>query len=132
MSGTQTVTHVNPPGLHTNPAFSQGTIVETGRTLYVGGQNGTDAAGEIVEGGIAAQTAQALRNVLAVLDAAGAGPEHVARLAVYLDPDADLMAGFAAVGEVWGPHPAAVTVLRVGIGRPGALVEIEAVAALPG
>ena len=132
MSGTQTVTHVNPPGLHTNPAFSQGTIVETGRTLYVGGQNGTDAAGEIVEGGIAEQTAQALRNVLAVLDAAGAGQEHVARLAVYLDPDADLMAGFAAVGEVWGPHPAAVTVLRVGIARPGALVEFEAVAALPG
>ena len=61
----------------------------------------------------------------------GKRPQDVARLAVYLDPEADLMAGFAAVGEVWGPHPAAVTVLRVGIGRPGALVEIEAVAALP-
>lgn len=128
---TPTVTHLNPPGLHTNPAFSQGTIVETGRTLYVGGQDGTDAEGAIVEGGIAAQTAQALRNVLAVLEAAGAGPQDVARLAIYLDPEADLMEGYAVVGEVWGPHPAAVTVLRVGIGRPGALVEIEAVAALP-
>ncbi|WP_264031246.1 RidA family protein [Cellulosimicrobium sp. SH8] len=128
---TPSVTHLNPAGLHRNPAFSQGTIVETGRTLYVGGQNGTDAEGAIVEGGIAAQTAQALRNVLAVLAEAGAGPQDVARLAVYLAPEADLMAGFAAVGEVWGPHPAAVTVLRVGIGRPGALVEIEAVAALP-
>ncbi|MGM7421635.1 RidA family protein [Cellulosimicrobium sp. CpK407] len=128
---TPSVTHLNPAGLHRNPAFSQGTIVETGRTLYVGGQNGTDAEGAIVEGGIAAQTAQALRNVLAVLAEAGAGSQDVARLAVYLDPEADLMAGFAAVGEVWGPHPAAVTVLRVGIGRPGALVEIEAVAALP-
>ncbi|MBN0041724.1 RidA family protein [Cellulosimicrobium cellulans] len=128
---TPSVTHLNPAGLHRNPAFSQGTIVETGRTLYVGGQNGTDADGAIVEGGIAAQTAQALRNVLAVLAEAGAGPEDVARLAVYLDPEADLMEGFAVVGEVWGPHPAAVTVLRVGIGRPGALVEIEAVAALP-
>lgn len=127
---TPSVTHLNPAGLHRNPAFSQGTIVETGRTLYVGGQNGTDADGAIVEGGIAAQTAQALRNVLAVLAEAGAGPEDVARLAVYLDPEADLMEGFAAVGEVWGPHRAAVTVLRVGIGRPGALVEIEAVAAL--
>ncbi|MGB2555834.1 MULTISPECIES: RidA family protein [Cellulosimicrobium] len=128
---TQSVTHLNPPGLHRNPAFSQGTIVETGRTLYVGGQNGTDAAGAIVEGGVAAQTAQALRNVLAVLAEAGAGPQDVARLAVYLDPEADLMEGFGAVGEVWGQHPAAVTVLRVGIARPGALVEIEAVAALP-
>jgi len=128
---TPSVTHLNPPGLHRNPAFSQGTIVETGRTLYVGGQNGTDADGAIVEGGIAAQTAQALRNVLAVLAEAGAGPQDVARLAVYLDPEADLMEGFAAVGEVWGPYPAAVTVLRVGIGRPDALVEIEAVAALP-
>ncbi|MFF2269481.1 RidA family protein [Cellulosimicrobium cellulans] len=128
---TPSVTHLNPAGLHRNPAFSQGTIVETGRTLYVGGQNGTDADGAIVEGGIAAQTAQALRNVLAVLAEAGAGPEDVARLAIYLAPEADLMEGFAVVGEVWGPHPAAVTVLRVGIGRPGALVEIEAVAALP-
>ena len=72
-----TLTHVNPAQLHTSPVFSQGVIAQAGRTLYVGGQNGTDATGAIT-GGIAEQTAQAFRNVLAVLEAAGAGPEHVA------------------------------------------------------
>ena len=67
-----TLTHVNPAQLHTSPAFSQGVIAEAGRTLYVGGQNGTDGTGAI-SGGIAEQTAQAFRNVLAVLEAPARG-----------------------------------------------------------
>ena len=126
-----TVTHINPPDLHVSPVFSQGTVCEAGRTLYVGGQNGTDHNGEIT-GDIAQQTAQAMQNVLSVLTAAGAGPEHVARLAVYLAADADLDAAYGAAMEVWGSHPTAVTVLRVAaLGRPEALIEIEATAALP-
>ena len=126
-----TLTHINPDGLHASPAFSQGVVAEGGRTVYVGGQNGTDADG-VIAGGIAEQTAQALRNVLAVLDAAGAGPEHVARLTIHLHADADLHAGFAASREVWGDRPTAVTVLRVaGLARPDALVEIDATAVLP-
>jgi len=61
-----TITHINPPELHTSPVFSQGVLAEGGRTLYIGGQNGTDATGAIVPGGVAAQAAQAMRNVLAV------------------------------------------------------------------
>jgi 2-iminobutanoate/2-iminopropanoate deaminase len=123
------ITHINPDALHSNPAFSQGTLCEAGRTLYIGGQNGTDADGAIVAGGIAEQTAQALRNVLSVLEAANAGPEHVAKLNVYLAADADLNAAFGATAGVWGNHPTAITVLRVaGIGRPDALIEIDATA----
>jgi enamine deaminase RidA (YjgF/YER057c/UK114 family) len=126
-----TVTHVNPAGLHTSPVYSQGVLTEGGRTLYVGGQNGTDANGALV-GGIAAQTEQAFRNVLAVLAAVGAGPEHVVKLTIHLTADADLGAGFAAAQTVWGDHPTAITVLRVaGLARPEALVEIDAIAALP-
>jgi 2-iminobutanoate/2-iminopropanoate deaminase len=125
------ITHINPETLHSNPVFSQGTLTETGRTLYIGGQNGTDASGAIVAGGIAEQTTQAMRNVLSVLEAANAGPEDVAKLNVYLAADADLNAGFAASAAVWGNHPTAITVLRVaGIGRPGALVEIDAIAVI--
>jgi len=40
-----TITHINPATLHRNPVFSQGTLAEGGRTLYVGEQNGTDAGG---------------------------------------------------------------------------------------
>lgn len=126
------ITHVNPPSLFTNPAFSQGVLVRGGHdTLYVGGQNGTDASGAIVEGGLGPQTEQALRNVLAVLAEAGADQSNVVRLAVYLAAGEDPNEGFAASAKVWGQHATAVTVLNVAsLGRPEALVEIEAVAVL--
>lgn len=126
-----TLSHLNPAELHASPAFSQGVLADAGRTLYIGGQNGTDAAGAVT-GDIAEQTAQALRNVLAVLAAAGAGPEHVAKLTVLVHVDADLDAAFAASQAVWGNHPTAITVLRVaGLALPEALVEIDAIAVVP-
>lgn len=127
-----TITHINPPDLHTSPVFSQGVLAEGGRTLYIGGQNGTDATGAIVPGGVAAQAAQAMRNVLAVLAAAGAGPEHVVKMTIYLTADADLSTAFQASSSVWGQHPTAITVLRVaGLARAEALVEIDAIAVIP-
>ncbi|WP_136709278.1 RidA family protein [Agromyces sp. H66] len=124
------ITHLNPSSLFANPAFSQGVLVRGGHdTLYVGGQNGTDASGAIVEGGLGPQTEQALRNVLAVLAEAGADQTNVVRLAIYLAAGQDPNAGYAASARVWGRHATAVTVLNVAsLGRPEALVEIEAVA----
>ena len=124
-----TITHINPPQLHTNPAYSQATLAPAGQTLYIGGQNGTDAEGQIVEGGVAAQSAQAMRNVLTVLAAANAGPENVVKLTVYLAEGEDLQAAFVASVQIWGQQPTAITVVRVaGLGRPEALVEIDAIA----
>ncbi|MFP7834882.1 RidA family protein [Marisediminicola sp. LYQ134] len=125
------ITLIDPPELPQNPAFSSGAITRAGATLYVGGQNGIDSAGDLVDG-IAAQTAQALRNVLSVLAAAGTGPEHVAKLTIYLAPGVDPSAGFAASRDVWGDNRTAITALSVhALALPGALVEIEAVAAIP-
>ncbi len=128
------LTHVNPDTLHVNPAFSQGVLIQPpGSLLIVGGQNGTDATGAIVPGGLREQTAQALRNVLAVLAAVGCSQEHVAKMTIHLVAPADIMDGFAAAQEVWGRHPTAITVLQVtALGRPEALVEIEALAQVPG
>lgn len=128
---TSQPTPVDPPQLHRSPAFAQGMIAPAGRTLYVGGQNGTDADGALLDG-LAAQSEQAMRNLLAVLAEAGAGPEHVAKLTIHLDPGADPAEGYAATRSVWGDHRTAVTVLAVAPARPGALVEIDAVAVLPG
>lgn len=126
-----TTTHLDPPDLHQSPYFAQGVIMPAGRTVYVGGQNGTDSSGELLDG-VEAQTAQAMRNVLSVLAAAGSGPEHVTRLGIYLVNGVDAQAGFAASQAVWGHHRTAITVLTVaGLARPGALVEIEAVALIP-
>jgi enamine deaminase RidA (YjgF/YER057c/UK114 family) len=126
------IQHVNPESLPTNPAFSQGTIAPAGRTLYVGGQNGVDAHGTLLEGADA-QVAQAMRNLLAVLEAAGATQKDVAKLTIYLDQSISGQSGFAAAMPIWGQHPTAVTVIQVAsFARPGVLVEIEAIAALPG
>jgi len=121
---------VDPPQLYRSPAFAQGMIAPAGPTLYVGGQNGTDSSGALLEG-LEAQTEQAMRNVLAVLAEAGTGPEHVAKLTIYLAVGVDPGAAFAATRSVWGEHRTAVSVLAVTPARPGALVEVEAVASLP-
>ncbi|KRE22411.1 RidA family protein [Agromyces sp. Soil535] len=126
------ITHLNPESLFSNPAFSQGVLVRgASTTLYVGGQNGTDTSGAIVEGGLRPQTEQALRNVLAVLAEAGADQSNVVRFAVYLVDGQSFEEGFAASASVWGMRPTAITGFKVaGLARPDALVEIEAVAVL--
>ena len=120
---------INPPQLPGNPAFAQGMILPAGPTLYVGGQNGVDADGTLLDG-LQAQTEQALRNVLAVLAEAGTDAEHTAKLTIYLDPSVDPNPAYAASRAVWTARTA-VTVLAIAPARAGALVEIEAVAMVP-
>ena len=121
---------VDPPQLHRSPAFAQGMILPAGPTLYVGGQNGTDSTGALLDG-LGPQTEQALRNLLAVLAEAGTDPEHVAKLTIYLAAGIDPGEAYAATRSVWGDRRTAVTVLPVTPARAGALVEIEAVASIP-
>lgn len=125
------IEHVNPDSLPSSPAFSQGTIAPAGRTLYVGGQDGVGADGELLEGADE-QVAQAMKNLLAVLEAAGATQKDVAKLTIYLHPTISGEAGFAAALPIWGQNPTAITVVQVpAFARPGVFVEIDAIAALP-
>ena len=55
----------------------------------------------------------------------------VAKLTIYLAPDIDPTEAYAASQAVWGSRRTAVTVLAVAPARPGALVEVEALAAIP-
>ena len=56
----------------------------------------------------------------------------MAKLTIYLQADVDLAAAYSAAAEVWGQHPTAITVLQVAaLGRPEALVEIDAIAQVP-
>ncbi|GAB2589626.1 RidA family protein [Streptomyces capparidis] len=117
----------------TPPArFSQG--VRKGGVLQVAGQVGFDpATGAPVGPGLAEQTAQALRNVRAVLEAGGATWDDVVMMRVYLTDTAHFAEmnrvydeWFAATGD--GPYPARTTVY---VGLPaGLLVEIDALAVL--
>ncbi|MEV6277772.1 RidA family protein [Nocardia sp. NPDC051832] len=127
-------THINPENLHSNPAFTQAVRVPAGADLlYIGGQNGVDAHGQVVGADIGAQSRRALENVQACLDAAGASLDDVVKWTILMVDGHDLYAGFGAFQEVWGgrPNPPAITVAKVaGLAVPGALVEIEAVAAI--
>ncbi len=126
------IEHVNPTSLHGNPAFTQLVTVEGAHKLaYVGGQNALDADGNIIGRDLATQTEQALRNVLAALEAVGAAQEHVVKLSIYLVQGHDVREAFGTAQRVWGPHPTAISVVTVvGLANPDFLVEIEAVAAI--
>lgn len=124
-----TLTHLNPPTMHTNPAFSQGVIIDGGVLIVVGGQNGTDDTGQVISSDIGEQAAQAFRNVLTVLADAGVDQRHVAKLSIYLKSGGDVAAAYRSAAAVWGQHPTAITVLQVaGFARPEVHVEIEALA----
>jgi enamine deaminase RidA (YjgF/YER057c/UK114 family) len=126
-----TITHINPDTMHKNPVFSQAVLVEGGRTLYVGEQNGVDATGAIVPGGAKAQAVAALEQIKLVLAEVGADQSNVVRMTVYYPKDVTLDEIFAASGEAWGDYPTAITVLQVhAMGRPDALVGIEVVASV--
>jgi len=126
------ITHLNPASHHSNPAFSQGTVIPAGLTIViVGGQNGIDADGKVVGDSIGAQTEQAMRNLIAVLAEAGATPADVAKLTIILVEGVDINEGFAASQRVWGNQPTAITAQFVrALARPDCLVEIDAIAAV--
>jgi len=126
------ITHLNPASMHANPAFSQGTVIPAGASIViVGGQNGVGADGEVVGESLAAQTEQALRNMIAVLAEAGATPADVAKLTIIIVEGGDVAEGFVAAQKVWGDQPTAITVQFVpALGRPDCLVEIDAIAAV--
>jgi enamine deaminase RidA (YjgF/YER057c/UK114 family) len=129
------IERLNPAGMHSNPAYSQGiSVPASARHIYVGGQNGVDAEGRIVgESDLTAQTIQALANLEAVLAAGGAKPSDLISLTVCLVADADLRPAFGAWAAFWNGRglPPVVKVLRVaGLGNPDFLIEIEAMAAI--
>ena len=105
-------------------------IVASG-LVFCAGQIGADpATGELVAGTVREQAEQALRNLAAVLEAAGSDADHVVKTTVFLADIND----FAAMNEVYARHfktdpPARSTVQAARLPR-GALIEIEAVAVL--
>ena len=129
------LTHVNPDGLTRSPAYSQAVRVPAGyATIHVGGQNGVGPDGALVGIGLGEQTRQALANVRACLEAAGASPADVVKWTILCVEGAPLAEGLCAFTETWPQDapPAAITVAFVAsLAVPDAMVEIEALAAVP-
>ena len=106
-------------------------VVVAGDLAYTAGQVALDAEGSIVPGGIEEQAEQVLDNVERCLAAAGCSMDDVVKVTVFLS-DLDDFEGFnrAYARRFERPYPARSTVgVRL---APGLLVEVEAVARIPG
>ena len=124
-----------PEGWERPKGYANG-IAARGTQIFVGGQIGWNAQQQFESDDFVMQTAQALRNVLAVLHAAQAGPEHMVRMTWYItdrDTYASRLADIGAVyREVMGKHfPAMTCVVVKALVEERALVEIEVTAVLP-
>ncbi|MCC7118135.1 MAG: RidA family protein [Anaerolineales bacterium] len=107
--------------------YSQAIRTET--AVYTAGQLGIDpATGELVSNEIEGQTRQVLKNLQAVLEAAGASAATVVKTTVFLKQMGDFAKMNAIYGEVFGANPPARSTIAVAGLPKDALVEIEAVA----
>ena len=127
--GNQTVL---PEGWHRPKGYSNAVIAQ-GRQIYVAGQVGWDSEERFNSDDIAEQAAQALRNVVAVLEAAGARPEHIVRMTWYVTDKAAYIAGLKEIGqayrEIIGRNFAAMTAVEVtALVEDRAKVEVECTA----
>jgi enamine deaminase RidA (YjgF/YER057c/UK114 family) len=127
---------IQPESLAPGRGYSNGMVLEGSRLLFVAGQIGWDRAGQLVSDRLDAQFAQALDNVLAVVREAGAGPERIGRLTLYVTDKRRYLAAAKAVGvayrERMGKHYPAMALVEVAaLLEDGALIEIEATAVLP-
>ena len=106
--------------------------ITAGNLVFVSGQAGRDpATGEIADD-VEAQTEQTLKNIAAILEAAGSNLSHVIRCGVFLIDIGDFQKMNGVYGRMFGGHrPARTTVQVAALPEPGLLVEIDAVALVP-
>ena len=111
--------------------YSPGMIFD--RLVFVSGQGGIDpATGKLAGPGIETQTEQVLRNVQAILEAAGSGLGHVLRCGVFLTDMEEFPRMNAVYSRVFGDHrPARTTIQAAALPGQGLRVEIDAIAYLP-
>lgn len=109
--------------------YSQAVVA--GGLMFVSGQVAIDPkTGTLIDGGVADQTEQVMKNLLAILKEAKLGVEHVVKATVYLVD----MAEFGAMNEVYGRYlgehpPARSTIQAAALPKAGARVEIDLIAA---
>ena len=129
---------VQPEGWKAPRGYSNGVLAPPGaRLLFVAGQIAWDDDQELLgRGDFALQFGRALDNVVAVVGAAGGQPEHLARLVIYVTDKRQYLEALPEVGRRYraalGTHFPAMALVEVAdLLEDGALVEIEAIAALP-
>jgi enamine deaminase RidA (YjgF/YER057c/UK114 family) len=126
---------LQPPGWAPAKGYANG-VAARGTQVFVGGQIGWNARQQFETDDFIAQTAQALRNVVAVLKEAGADPSHMVRMTWYIVDRVEYNARLKELGQVYrevmGRHFPAMTCVQVAaLVEQRAKVEIEVTAVVP-
>jgi enamine deaminase RidA (YjgF/YER057c/UK114 family) len=126
---------INPKGWVPPKGYANG-IAAQGRQVFIAGQVGWNAQARFESDDFVAQVEQALKNIVAVLAAAGGEPHHLVRLTWYVTEKFDYVDRQREIGEAYrrtiGRHFPAMTLLVVaGLLEPRAKVEIEGTAVIP-
>ena len=119
--------------LFADPPYEYGAITTADSVLFTAGACPLDDAGVVVGDTPAEQAAVAVDNLLATLEVAGCGPEHLVRTTVYVvGGQADLIAAWDVVAARLAPHRPPSTLLGVAcLGYRNQLVEIDGIALVP-
>jgi len=126
---------LQPAGWPRPKGYANGIEAE-GRMVFVAGQIGWDETGRFQAKDFAGQFRQALRNTLAVLKEAQAGPEHIVRMTWFITSREDYAAAAAEMGAAWREligrnYPTMAVIIVSGLIEPEAKVEIETTAVVP-
>lgn len=129
-----TLTILQPAGWPRPKGYANG-MAGTGRLVLTGGQIGWDNDGKFARG-LVPQIGQTLRNILAVLAEAKAGPQHIARMTWYVTDMQEYRTCGKGLAPVWRDimgrnFPAMAVIGASSLVEPDALVEIEATAIVP-
>lgn len=128
---TPTIQLINPPTLPPPPGYSQVAVASGWTLIVIAGQVALDPQGAVVgPGNFALQAAQVFRNLVAALEAAGAGPRNLVKLTTFVTDISQLAAFREARDRFLDPaHPPASTLVQVSrLFRPEFLIEVEALA----
>ncbi len=126
---------LQPDGWAAPRGYANG-VMARGALIFVGGQIGWNAQQQFESDDFIVQTRQALQNILAVLQAGGAGPEHMVRMTWYVVDRVEYIARLKELGavyrEVMGKNFPAMTCVEVSaLVEERARIEIEVTAVLP-
>lgn len=126
---------VNPKSLGPPKGYSNGTLADPGRLLFIAGQVGWDGSQTIVSSDLVEQFDRALANVIAVVTEAQGRPDQIAKLTIYVTDRREYSLQQTQIGERYrarmGKHFPAMALVEVkGLLEPDAKVEIEAMAVI--
>ena len=125
-----------PEGWAAPVGYSNGVAVDAGRIVFIAGQVGWNAQQQFESADIVPQFEQALKNVLAVLNAAGGEARHLCRITAYCCDKPAYLTARRELGAVWralmGTHYPAMSMIFVAdlLDAPGK-IELEATAVIP-